>query len=135
MGVFLQTHHHPSPTLASSEDGVTATFGHEGSSFRRDVRACDEAIEVEDSEQGASAFRVFWQLAPGCEVVEIGESFGLSWRITKGRRQWIMQFCGAGVSVTKSASGVSAAYGQVETAPALLVTANGSLRTRLERRR
>jgi hypothetical protein len=92
MGTFLWTEHHARPELRCEGDSARASLNHEGLRVSRSVQVADDAVTVEDSEEGGQPFSVRWLFAPRYEVSELpGGQNAFVVRRRGGAACWLLQ--------------------------------------------
>lgn len=132
VGPFLQVNHHGVPQLTADGATAMAIFQHEDHAFQRRILVRDDEIEINDAEAQNKSFHVTWHVAPAC-TVRATEGADLNClTITSGSRQWEMTIRGQ-VRTELGEARVSSAYGRIDMAMMIAVSAESAVCTRIKR--
>ncbi len=122
IGPFLQTHHHPVPSLAVEGGTAIACLTHERHSFQRQIRRIEDGLEIQDTEDQQRPFSVCWIMPPGTQVKAMPEMESTVFLIQRDQQSWRLTLRAEHqAAVTLEERRVSPCYGKLETAPAILI--------------
>ena len=129
LGTFLWAGHHAKPSIREKDARtVAASLKHERHEFSREVVAgANGVITVTDAEVSGASMKSRWCFAPGCKVEAAGEN---RWLIKRNALRWQVTIASSSdVSSELEEMMVSRRYGQLESAPCIVVKGSGSIVT------